>query len=430
MFPSIFGWKWATSSGFFQKRNPVLKGLDNLISQVNGSIDIYQRIDTAFEISNECQRLLENAKDLSSAQMAQIQQLRNNSFEYLKMTLNVSSEVGVQERMAQRNAVKEVDPYYLPKKLPSGISEPKVGEGRKDFVKRRMAEHFKHIGQHKRKFIEEDYKDEITQKDHYGVQYLKSNAEREKYRVIIKDGQLYRTKQSGFWIFKKTTLEPLDTKEFLSFPRRGFGNYVINSKGEMFVGRERVGDFHHSTYMQGAPIIAAGMIQIIDGQVRIINPESGHYKPSNSNLREGLTYLSQQSVDLSRCQAEYFRVRDGKPILREGSYMSDNFICAPATQFLAQTSPSTKRAVATSKSDVIPEAMTEATMLLSQASHQKPHFQPIEPAALAKTAPTGKESQTIVSPVESRRIAPSPVQSTGPSERASSSMRPRGMGGD
>lgn len=74
--------------------------------------------------------------------------------------------------------------------------------------------------------------------------------------------------------------------------------FVIALDGSMYVGRKRKGVFHHSSFVAGAPILAAGKVMIKHGRVLAIEPHSGHFKPTLKNLAALCSVLRAQGVDL------------------------------------------------------------------------------------------------------------------------------------
>jgi hypothetical protein len=71
---------------------------------------------------------------------------------------------------------------------------------------------------------------------------------------------------------------------------------------------------HHSTFLQGAPVLGAGDWLVADGQVLFINAESGHYRPSLENM---LTFASsfsghwpQKTMIQPEHKGEVYRIHD------------------------------------------------------------------------------------------------------------------------
>jgi hypothetical protein len=59
------------------------------------------------------------------------------------------------------------------------------------------------------------------------------------------------------------------------------------------------GSFQHSSFLHGARVSAAGQIKIKDGQLRTLQPLSGHYRPPVENFRAFVHSLKDAGADLS-----------------------------------------------------------------------------------------------------------------------------------
>ncbi|POM78965.1 Iq calmodulin-binding motif protein [Phytophthora palmivora] len=74
--------------------------------------------------------------------------------------------------------------------------------------------------------------------------------------------------------------------------------FVMDLSGRMYLGRKRKGRFHHSSFVSGAPIFAAGKIIIKNGVIIAIEPHSGHFKPRLENLLALCSMLAKHGVDI------------------------------------------------------------------------------------------------------------------------------------
>ncbi|GMF48005.1 unnamed protein product [Phytophthora fragariaefolia] len=74
--------------------------------------------------------------------------------------------------------------------------------------------------------------------------------------------------------------------------------FVMDLSGHMYLGRKRKGHFHHSSFVSGAPIFAAGKIIIKNGVIIAIEPHSGHFKPRLENLLSLCSMLANHNVDI------------------------------------------------------------------------------------------------------------------------------------
>ncbi|TMW55622.1 hypothetical protein Poli38472_010504 [Pythium oligandrum] len=52
----------------------------------------------------------------------------------------------------------------------------------------------------------------------------------------------------------------------------------------LYIARKRKGRFHHSSFLAGEPVAAAGKIVVQHGQIHAIEPHSGHFKPTLTHL--------------------------------------------------------------------------------------------------------------------------------------------------
>ncbi|KAF4321470.1 hypothetical protein BBO99_00006690 [Phytophthora kernoviae] len=74
--------------------------------------------------------------------------------------------------------------------------------------------------------------------------------------------------------------------------------FVVDLAGRMHLNRKLKGRFHHSSFVSGAPIFAAGKIIIKHGTIVAIEPHSGHFKPRLDNLQALCSILATQGVNI------------------------------------------------------------------------------------------------------------------------------------
>ena len=58
------------------------------------------------------------------------------------------------------------------------------------------------------------------------------------------------------------------------------GIFVMGLDGKIYIGSHEIGIFHHSSFLAGNPVSAAGEIIIKDGIITLITAKSGHYRPT------------------------------------------------------------------------------------------------------------------------------------------------------
>lgn len=121
-----------------------------------------------------------------------------------------------------------------------------------------------------------------------GVDYL-NELERIKHEVFVQgdkiidaNGNLFNTSDSIIkdWVGKKT------------ISNRAI--FVMSPRGHLYISKiQEIGKFHHSTFLSGKKVAAAGEIIIEDGVIKLITDKSGHYRPLletlETNLRKELT---------------------------------------------------------------------------------------------------------------------------------------------
>lgn len=127
----------------------------------------------------------------------------------------------------------------------------------------------------------------------HSISYL-TTKERGEYRLEISDGKLC---QEGL---------PFDSSEMIAHGKPGYVAFTLNANGELSVFKhnnhikdEQNRILAHSSMNSGAPVIAAGEMEIRQGQVVSINTYSGHYQPSVYSLSRFVKFLNAKRVDIS-----------------------------------------------------------------------------------------------------------------------------------
>jgi hypothetical protein len=75
--------------------------------------------------------------------------------------------------------------------------------------------------------------------------------------------------------------------------------FVADTSFRLYVGIKESGAFQHSSFLHGAKLSAAGLIEIRDGLLISLSPLSGHYRPPASNFRDFVQALKDRHVDMS-----------------------------------------------------------------------------------------------------------------------------------
>jgi hypothetical protein len=84
-------------------------------------------------------------------------------------------------------------------------------------------------------------------------------------------------------------------KQFVDGPESVKSMFVISPEGKMYIGRARVGRFHHSSFLA---VWAAGEVRVENGKIVEITNGSGHYQPTYTQMLRFYRWLSDRGVDL------------------------------------------------------------------------------------------------------------------------------------
>jgi len=133
------------------------------------------------------------------------------------------------------------------------------------------------------------------QKDREGNYTYLDASERSKFRLEIRHGLLCKHGK------------PFDSSQEIAHEKKGYVAYTLNANGELSVFSHLNGvrntkgvKLAHSSMNAGAPVLAAGEMEIRKGKIVRINTFSGHYEPSLYSIARFLNYLNVRSVDLSK----------------------------------------------------------------------------------------------------------------------------------
>mgnify|MGYP003478600941 FL=1 len=124
------------------------------------------------------------------------------------------------------------------------------------------------------------------------VEYL--NDEERKNKLI--------TIQNGLFI--DAFGQPCDTGTMSTvYSGNGWGIFVIDTDKNIYISSHKMAEFHHSSFLSGAAVFAAGEMAIRQGRLVSISGKSGHYKPGPEILQKTLFLLHYNGIDLSSATA-------------------------------------------------------------------------------------------------------------------------------
>ncbi|KAL4591301.1 hypothetical protein LXL04_004259 [Taraxacum kok-saghyz] len=115
------------------------------------------------------------------------------------------------------------------------------------------------------------------------IKYL-GPMERKEYEVMIEGGKL---------LYKQTE-EYLDTTKS---PKGSKWIFVLSTSRTLYVGIKKKGLFQHSSFLAGGATLAAGRLVSENGVLKAIWPHSGHYRPTQENFQDFVSFLQENNVD-------------------------------------------------------------------------------------------------------------------------------------
>jgi hypothetical protein len=121
-----------------------------------------------------------------------------------------------------------------------------------------------------------------------GVSYLTPD-ERQAYAITARDGVLYDANGNR-----------LDTSTLSSIHSGGAGAgiFVMDQDGNIYVGSHERGTFHHSSFLGGQPVAAAGEVVVVNGRLVSVTDKSGHYKPDVEYSNQVVHELQGRGVEV------------------------------------------------------------------------------------------------------------------------------------
>ncbi|CAI9271563.1 unnamed protein product [Lactuca saligna] len=122
------------------------------------------------------------------------------------------------------------------------------------------------------------------------IKYL-GPIERKAYEVEMEDGKLLY-KQTGE--FLDMTGEPKGAKWI----------FVLSTSKILYVGIKKKGSFQHSSFLAGGATLAAGRIVAEKGTLKAIWPHSGHYRPTQENFQDFVSFLHENNIDTTNVKMD------------------------------------------------------------------------------------------------------------------------------
>ncbi|XP_074581665.1 IQ domain-containing protein IQM2-like isoform X2 [Curcuma longa] len=117
------------------------------------------------------------------------------------------------------------------------------------------------------------------------IKYL-GPKEREAYEVVIDDGK---------FVYEQSR-RVLDTSDG---PKGAKWIFVLSTSKKLYVAQKKKGIFQHSSFLAGGATSAAGQLVVANGVLKAVWPHSGHYRPTEKNFQEFMSFLEENNVDLT-----------------------------------------------------------------------------------------------------------------------------------
>lgn len=133
--------------------------------------------------------------------------------------------------------------------------------------------------------LDEYQGEHLPGKESFGhpVRYLDED-QRQEFKLHVDDEGLVRDVDGD--LFDTTHSKSVQC------PEGGRAIFVMDQHGEIFASNDSgVGRFHHSSFLGGQPVAAAGELGVKEGKVQLISNKSGHYQPTKTATYEFIKHL-------------------------------------------------------------------------------------------------------------------------------------------
>jgi hypothetical protein len=117
-------------------------------------------------------------------------------------------------------------------------------------------------------------------------------TQRMQYIVRVEDGKLVWANDGLEWKANDVVHSEVDEKWI----------FVLDPAGNMYINRKVKGRFHHSCFLAGGCVRAAGRVVVDHGCIVSLAPYSGHYRPSPDSINHVVDLLAAAGLDTSAVQ--------------------------------------------------------------------------------------------------------------------------------
>jgi hypothetical protein len=131
------------------------------------------------------------------------------------------------------------------------------------------------------------------------------NTERVLYLDTEEKRQAYEIKINGGNFTWANAGDPFRTNDMHTvFSGDGVAIYVLSADDKFYSANHEKGQFHHSSFLGGKPVVCAGEWAVEDGRgLVMVSPKTGHYLAGEPEFRRLLFVLHRSGVDLQNVVA-------------------------------------------------------------------------------------------------------------------------------
>ncbi|MFC9661310.1 hypothetical protein ACFVJ5_13835 [Nocardia sp. NPDC127606] len=127
------------------------------------------------------------------------------------------------------------------------------------------------------------------------VAYLDESL-RQRTRLYIVDGKIYTADGKLFDTSSGTT----------TWGGAGRAIFVMDEHGNLYASNyHEPGLFHHSSFLAGGNVAAAGELAAIGGELQMLTDRSGHYRPSRGHTMQAINLLRNMGIPIAPGQVHF-----------------------------------------------------------------------------------------------------------------------------
>lgn len=124
------------------------------------------------------------------------------------------------------------------------------------------------------------------------VTYL-DPEQRRQFRITVQGGRIFGANGEPFDTTAGTTAWGGD----------GRAIFVMATDGTLYASNyHQAGRFHHSSFLAGAEVAAAGELRVVDGRLELLTDSSGHYRPTLGHTMQAISRFRDLGIVISPSQ--------------------------------------------------------------------------------------------------------------------------------